>query len=119
MDKEILNYIVEKTHELINASSCSNETKNAAQIWLDSIGNGNEVSETKKYFDTLEEDIMPIDDLINFAESDHGTQVFGEDTARKIATHGKNIKSDGAKYCDCPACTAALSILEKKDALLN
>lgn len=119
MDKEILNYVIEKTHELISAPSCSSEAKTAAQSWLDAVGSGEEAAETKKYIDELEEDIMPIDGLISFAESDYGIQVFGADTAENIAAHAKEIKSAGAKYCDCPACAAAADILEKKDALLK
>ncbi len=38
MNKEVLNYVVEKSHELINAPSCSKEAKAAAQTWLDAIG---------------------------------------------------------------------------------
>ena len=119
MDKEILNYVVEKTHELMNAHSCSKEAKMAAQNWLDSLGSEDEAEETKKFMDELEEDIMSIDDLIYFAESDHGTEVFGADKAKNIAEHAKEIKSVGAKHCDCPACSAAASILEKKDLLIK
>lgn len=118
MDKEVLNYVVEKTHELMNASTCCAELKAAAQAWLDSIGTGNEASETKKYVEELEEDIVTIDGLISFAESEHGAQVFGADTAKNIAAHAKEIKAAGAKYCDCPACSAVAAILEKKDRLL-
>ena len=66
----------------------------------------------------LEGDIMPIDMLIQFAESDGGVQVFGEETAKAIAAHARDIQSKGAVYCDCPACSAAAAILEKKDSLL-
>lgn len=119
MDKEVLKYVVEKTHELMNASTCSNEAKAAAQAWLDAIGTETEAVETKKYIDELEADIMPIDNLIGFAESEGGTQVFGADAAKNIAAHAKEIKSAGALYCDCPACIAVASILEKKDILLK
>ena len=118
MDKEILNYVVEKTHELIDAPTCSGETKAAAQAWLDAIGTEQEAAETKKYIDELEADIMPIDNLISFAESDAGSQVFGADAAKGVAAHAKEIKAAGAKYCDCPACAAVEAILAKKDMLL-
>lgn len=114
MNKEVLNYVIEKTHELISAPSCSSEAKTAAQTWLDAIGTQEETAETKRYMAELEADIIPIDGLIAFAESDHGIQVFGEDTAKNIADHAKKIKSAGAIYCDCPACAAATAILEKK-----
>lgn len=119
MDKELLSYVIEKTHELINAPSCSSEARTAAQAWLDAIGTEKEAEETKKYIDELEADIIPIDSLISFAESEHGIQVFGADTARDIGIHGREIKAAGAKYCDCPACAAVAAILEKKDFLFN
>ncbi|MEY8355523.1 molecular chaperone Hsp90 [Lachnospiraceae bacterium 54-53] len=119
MDNEVLNYAVEKTRELISAPSCCSEAKAAAQTWLDAIGTEKESSETKKYIDELEEDIMPIDSLIGFAESDDGIRIFGADTAKNIAAHANQIKSDGAKYCDCPACASVAAILEKKEILLT
>ena len=118
MKQDILNFTIEKTHELINAFSCSAETKAAAQAWLNSIGTANEASETKNYLDELEADIMPIDTLISFAESDAGTQVFGGN-ASKVASHAKEIKAAGAKYCDCPACAAVEAILGNKEELLK
>lgn len=117
MQKEVLNYVVGKTHELMDAPTCSPETKAAAQAWLDAVGTDNEAAETKKYIDELEADIMPIDTLISFAESDAGSQVFGADKAKDVAAHAKEIKAAGAKYCDCPACAVVAEILEKKAEL--
>lgn len=118
MNQETLKFATEKTHELMNAFSCCAEAKAAAQSWLDAIGTENEASETKNYIEELEADLMPIDTLINFAESEAGAQVFGEN-APNVASHAKEIKSAGAKYCDCPACAAIEAILEKKDELLS
>lgn len=118
MDKEVLNYVVEKTHELIGAATCSSETKAAAQAWLDAVGTEQEAAETKKYVAELEADIMPIEGLICFAESDAGAQVFGADAAKNVAAHAREIQSAGAKYCDCPACAAVEAILAKKDMIL-
>ncbi|HBE85081.1 MAG TPA: molecular chaperone Hsp90 [Lachnoclostridium sp.] len=119
MDKEVLDYAVEKTHELMSAPSCSNEAKAAAQTWLDSIGTDREAAETKKYIDEIEADILPVDSLIGFAGSEAGIQVFGEETAKNIEAHAIEIKSAGEKYCDCPACAAVAAILSKKDVLLK
>lgn len=118
MDKKLLDFTIEKTNELINAFSCSSEAKAAAQSWLDSIGTENEASETLRYIEELEADIMPIDTLISFAESDAGQKVFGSN-APNVAAHAKEIKASGAKYCDCPACAAAEAILEHKSELLK
>ena len=60
MKKETLDYIVKKTHELINAPTCSAETKESAERWLNAVGTDNEKEETIRYIAELEADIMPI-----------------------------------------------------------
>ena len=51
MNRETLEYVVEKTRELIQAPTCSQEAKDAAQSWLDAVGTEREAEETKKYID--------------------------------------------------------------------
>lgn len=116
-EKRCIRFCCCKTHELIDSPTCSPETREAANAWLNAVETENEAEETKKYIAELEEDIMPIDTLIGFAESEAGAQVFGTDKAKDVAAHAKEIKSNGAKYCDCPACAAVAAILEKKDQL--
>ena len=118
MDKQVMDFVVEQTHALMAAPSCSKEAKAAAQAWLAAVGTDREAEETKKYITELEGDIMPIDMVIQFAESAGGVEIFGEETAKAIAAHARDIKAQGAVYCDCPACSAAAAILEKKDSLL-
>lgn len=119
MKQELLSYVTEKTHDLLNAPSACAEAKAAAKAWLDAVGTDREASETEKYLKELGEDVTSIDGLIAFAESAHAVQAFGADGAKKFAAHAREIKAAGAKYCDCPACTAALAILSKKDELLK
>ena len=109
MKQELMNAITEKTKELMNSVTCSAEARAAAQTWLDAVG-------TQRI---EEEDIVTIQDLIALAESNQGKQIFGEEKAVQVAEHAKEIKQQGALYCDCPACTAAAYILEKKDELLK
>ena len=45
MSQDVLNYVVEKTRELIAAPTCSSETKAAAQKWLDAVGTDAEKEE--------------------------------------------------------------------------
>lgn len=119
MDEKIASYVMEKSRELINSPTCSKEAKAAAQSWLDAVGTEKEASETRKYIEELEADIMPIDNLIGFASSEQGIQYFGQDKAKEIVTHAEQIKAAGAVYCDCPACAVAAQILEKKQDLLK
>ena len=102
----------------MDAPTCNSETKAAALAWLDAVGTEGEAAETRKYIEELEEDIMPVDNLIGFAESEAGAQVFGADKAKEVAAHAREIKAAGAKYCDCPACAAVEAILEKKDLMI-
>lgn len=116
MNKEVLDFVVEKSKDLIAAPSCSQEAKDAAKAWLDAVGTEREAKQTKAYLKELEADIMPIDQLIAFAESEAGQKVFGE-RAKGVAEHAKEIKAAGAKYCDCPACAAVEAILSKKNEM--
>ena len=118
MTKEVRDFVIEKTKDLMAAHSCSTEAKAAAQAWLDAVGTENEAEETKKYIAELEADIMPLEGLIAFAESDMGVKVFG-DAAGGVAEHARQIKAAGAKYCDCPACAAVEAILEKKGDMVK
>lgn len=119
MDKKILDYVVGKTNELIDAPTCSKETRESAQAWLAAVGTEKEKEETEKYIAELEGDIMPIDMLISFAESEGGAKVFGgAEAAAGVAEHAKKIKAGGGAYCDCPACVAVGEILEKKEDML-
>lgn len=83
MDKEVLSFVVEKTHELMNAASCSKEAKASAQTWLDAVGTENEAAATKTYIAELEADIMPVDGLIGFAESEMAPRSSGQTRPRK------------------------------------
>ena len=120
MDREVLDFVVKKTHELMDAASCSSEAKAAAQVWLDAVGTDREAAEaaeTAKYIAELEADIVTVDGLISLAQSEAGASVFGADNAKNIAAHAREIKAAGAKYCDCPACAAVEAILEKKELM--
>ena len=118
IDQKVLDDVIERTKELINAPTCSAEAEAAAKAWLNAVGSEQQTNETQKYIAELEADIMPIDNLISFASSDAGIQYFGEEAAKNIALHAKEIKAAGAKYCDCPACAACEAILEKKNLIL-
>ena len=47
MDKQILDFVTEKTNALIAAPSCCKEAKEAAQNWLAAVGTDKEKEETE------------------------------------------------------------------------
>ena len=118
MDKALREEIVQKTSTLVWAPTCSREARVAVESWLNAVGTANEAVQTRAFIQELEEDIMPIDNLIAFARSEKGQAYFGADAAAGIAEHAEEIKAAGARYCDCPACAAAEAILVHRDALL-
>ena len=118
MEQNLKDFIIQKLDELISASSCCAEAKLVAQNWIDSVGTDDKKEQTQKLITELEKDIVTIDELITFVSSEGGIQVFGEEMAKNIVAHAKQIKEAGGKYCDCPACTSELAIIEKKDELL-
>lgn len=111
--------IQELTADLLAAPSACKEIKEAAQNYLDAVGKEGEAETAKAYVAELEADIMPIDGLIAFAESDMGAKVFGADGVKNVLIHAKERKEAGEKYCDCPACAACEALLNKKDEILK
>ena len=89
-------YVIERTKELINSHTCCAEARKAAQAWLDAVGTDKEAETAKNLVAELEEDLMPVEQLIAFAESEAGAGVFG-DKAGEVAAHGKAIKEAGGK----------------------
>ena len=104
--------VMEKVQEMISAPSCCAELKAAGQAWLDAVGTDKEASATEALLAEIEEDVTPIDGLIAFAGSEAGAKVFGEERAANMLAHAKEIKANGALYCDCAACTVALEVKE-------
>lgn len=118
MNQNVRDYVTEKVNELIAAPSCCAEARAAAKNWLNAVGTNQETDASRRLIAELEMDIMPVDGLIAFAGSEAGVQVFGAETAKNIVAHGQELKSAGAKYCDCPACAASAAILSKKEELI-
>ena len=117
MDQKAREYFTEKVNDLIAAPSCCPEAKAAGQAWLDAAGTDKEAKASEALLERVKADITPIDGLIGFVGSDAGAQVFGEENAKAMLAHAKEIKAAGAKYCDCPACAACEAILERQDEL--
>lgn len=117
MNENVKNYVIEQTRALINAGSVCKEAKAAAEKWLEAVGTPDEKAETENYIKELKEDIETIDELLAFVHSPLCVQLFG-DKAQAFIDHAEQLKKDGAKYCDCPACTACANILSKEKEML-
>jgi hypothetical protein len=96
MDKELLDFASTKVDQMLSAPSASEETKRAAQAWKDAIAAGKDAdAATNTLLDAISEHQTTIDDLIAFAGSDTGRQVFGEEGAAKMLAHSQARKEAG------------------------
>ena len=93
---------MEKTHELIDAATCSSETKAAAESWLAAVGTDREAEETKNYVAELEEDIMPIDTLIAFSRIRRRSAGFWS-RCRRCSSPRKRNQVCGSKLLRLPS----------------
>ena len=118
MEKALLDFVTAKTNDLLAAPSACQEVKAAATAWLAAVGTEKEAEETAKYIAELEVDIMPIDGLIAFGQTELALQIFGAEGVKKLQAHAQELKDSGAKYCDCPACAACKAILDRKAEML-
>ena len=109
--------MIEKVKALVNVSSCCAEAKEAGNNWLEAVNTEKRDEAAQKLIEEIEEDIIPIDGLIAFAASDAAKKKFGAEGAADLAEHAKQLKADGAAYCDCPACAAVADILADKEDL--
>ena len=119
MKQDVKEYVIQKLNEMTSIPYCCAEAKAAAAHWMNALGTDKEAEQTAKLFAELEDDLLPIDGLVAFAGSEAGVKVFGgEEGAQKEIFRAKERKAAGAKYCDCPACAAALAILDKREELI-
>lgn len=105
----------ELAQAVLDAVSACPEFKAAAQAYLDAYGTEKEATAGKAFVAEAEEDISPIDGTIAFFGTDMAADIFGTDVAAQKLAHAKEIKAQGAEYCDCPGCLAAKAIIDNKE----
>ena len=119
MKKADLEILKAKVEELIAVPYCCSELKDAGKAWLESIGSDDEKIEAEVLVKELEEDVLSIDELIDFAKTEIAVQKFGKEGADNMLSGALAAKENGGKYCTCEACQAGGFILDMKDKLLK
>ena len=99
---------------LLDAPQSNPTVKEFAQSWLDAEGTEKQAELTKQLVSVAEQNIALIDETISFAGSEIAVQILGEEGAANLLQHAKDIKAQGAEFCDCPGCTAAKHIIDLK-----
>ena len=116
MDKETFDYVAERAEVLESSYASTQVTKDAATAWKKAVAADNSdtaVEEaTKQLLDILEGRPTTIDGVIAFAKG-AAVEMMGAEAAAKMLEEQEQRKAAGAKYCNCPACTAASELLAK------
>ncbi len=111
MTEEIRNTLTEEVKKLIAAPSACPEAKAACDQWLAAAGTADQAPARAMLKKAAEADLLPSDGRSGFAGSDAGKALFGEERAAALLAHAKDIKEKGARFCDCPACSACAEII--------
>ena len=116
MEKALFDYIAERADILEVSSASTQVTKDAASAWKEAVKNdssdANVEEATKQLLDILEGRPTTIDGVIAFAQGP-AAGMFGEEAAANMLAAQLKRKEEGAKYCNCEACTAASELLAK------
>ena len=99
---------------LLDAPQSNPTVKEFAQSWLDAEGTEKQAELTKQLVSVAEQNIALIDETIGFAGSELAVQILGKEGAANLLQHAKDIKAQGAKFCDCSSCTVAKNIIDLK-----
>ena len=116
MDKETLDFVAKRADILAASDNSTQVTKDAANAWkaavaADSSAEAVEAA-TTTLLDILDGRPTTIDGVIAFAKGP-AVEMFGKEAADKILAEQTKRKEEGAKWCNCDACTAASEILAK------
>lgn len=116
MDKEPFDYVAERVEVLTTTDASTQATKDAALAWKTAVeADGSDAAveaATTQLLDFLEGRPRTIDEIIAFAQGP-AKDIFGEEGAAQMLARQEERKAQGAKFCDCDACTAASEILAK------
>ena len=118
MTKETREYVEKQAKALLEVPFACKEAKDVCQKWLKAEGSKDEKKASIALIKELKEDVESIDDLLGFAHSPDCVRAFGEKQAKGFLAHAEELKAKGAKYCDCPACSAAVNIINKEKEII-
>jgi len=109
--------VIDSVKELVAAPSVCPEAKEAGEKYLAAVGTDEQKKAAEMLVTELEEDVLTLDQNIEFFGSPAAAQKFGKEAAEGYLAHFKEAKAAGKKWCDCPACAAGKAVLDHKEEL--
>ena len=106
--------LTELVRALLDAPTSNETVKEFAQSWIDAEDTPKQAELTKQLVSVAEQNIALIDETIGFAGSELAVQILGEEGAANLLQHAKDIKAQGAAFCDCPGCVACKHVIDLK-----
>ena len=106
--------VKELVQALLDAPTSNPTVKEFAQSWINAEGKPEQEELTKQLVSVAEQNIALIDETIGFAGSELATQILGAEGAANLLQHAKDIKAQGAEFCDCPGCVACKHVIDLK-----
>ena len=106
--------LTELVRALLDAPTSNETVKEFAQSWIDAEDTPKQAELTKQLVSVAEQNIALIDEVIDYARSERAIQSLGEEGAANLLQHAKDLKAQGAEFCDCQACVAAKNIIDLK-----
>ena len=110
--------VKELVQALLDAPTSNEAVKEFAQSWINAEGTPKQEELTKQLVSVAEQNIALIDEVIDYARSERAIQSLGEEGAANLLQHAKDIKAEGAEFCDCPGCVAAKNIIDLKAEIM-
>ena len=89
MDKQTLQ---KKIRDMAAAPSCCSKLKAEVQFYFAAVGTANEKLAAQNLIAEIQQDITPIDKLVEFAHSARAIQILGKDAAKKLSAHADALK---------------------------
>jgi hypothetical protein len=117
-DLKMQEYVIEKIKEAMAGEHCYPDLITAGQAWLDSLGTDGEAKAAAELIAELEEDVLPIDYVIEWFGSGDMDDVVGKEEVARVLEHANAVKEAGGEWCDCPSCTAGKAILDVREFVL-
>ena len=116
MDKELFDFVKARVDVLAVSDTSTQVTKDAANAWKTAVASDNSDSAVKAATDTLLDVLegrpTTIDGVIAFAKGP-AVEMMGKEAAADFLAMQEKRKAEGAKYCNCEACSAACELLSK------
>lgn len=116
MDKQTL---LKKIWDMAMSPSCHPDLREVTKNYFILLGSPKEKDAAKDFIAELQDSVVKIEALLIFAHSKSAIEMLGAERAKLFAANADALKANGAKWCNCRACTIGLEVLEHKDILLD